>query len=138
MKLSTLLLFARSFAASAFVGLVYLLVLELAQYVIGYKTAVVHSLVVLVFYLIGIYFNYTLQKKVVFDSSREAIKQFFAYNFFSAGLVSLLSSFFYSQPAVQSLFGNLIEAASTALALLIVSPISFLVFRMLFRPKPGQ
>jgi len=135
MNWSNLILFARSFAASAFVGIVYLLLLECAQYLIGYQTPGVHVVVVLLLYLIGIYFNYSLQKNVVFGSSRQAIKQFFAYNFFSAGFVSLLSGFFYSLTLVQSVFGDWIEAASTAMALLIVSPISFLFFRLLFRPE---
>ena len=134
-KRSDLLLYLRSFAASALVGIVYLLLIELTQFILGYQTALKHSIVVLVLYLIGIYFNYLLQKKVVFESDRKAVTQFFAYNFFSAGLVSILSSFFYRTTLVQSMFGHWIEAASTALALLIVSPISFLFFRMLFRSK---
>lgn len=128
-----IVLFARSFSASAFIGIVYLLALEITQYVIGYETALLHAVAVFSLYLVGIYFNYLLQKKVVFGSGRQAIIQFFAYNFFSAGLVSVLSSFFYGLSFAQLFFGSWIEAASTAMALLVVSPISFLFFRMLFR-----
>ncbi len=135
MTWSIFVLFVRSFAVSAFVGVVYLLALELTQYLIGYQGAFAHSMAVLVLYLIGIYFNYTLQKKVVFASGEQAVKRFFAYNFFSAGLVSLLSSFFYGLAIAQTVFGHWIEAASTAMALLLVSPISFIVFRTLFRPS---
>lgn len=135
MNWSNLVLFIRSFSVSAFIGIVYLILLEITQLILGYETALFHSLVVLSLYLIGVYFNYILQKKIVFNSNREAVKQFFAYNFFSAGLVSLLSSFFYGDATVQLFFGQWIEAASTAFSLLIVSPISFLFFRLLFRSK---
>ena len=135
MSVADLILYLRSFAASAFIGVVYLLLIEFTQMLMGYQTAIAHSLVVLVLYLIGIYFNYLLQKKVVFDSDRKAVTQFFAYNFFSAAFVSGLSSVFYQSALMESLFGSWIEAASTAAALLIVSPISFLFFRMIFRPK---
>jgi len=135
MKLTGIVLYLRSFAASAFVGVVYLLLIELVQLLSGYQTALVHSAVVLALYLVGIYFNYILQKNVVFDSDRKAVVQFFAYNFFSAALVSVLSSFFYRLPLMQSIFGAWIESASTAASLLIVSPISFLFFRMLFHAR---
>ena len=135
MNSTGIVLYFRSFAASAFVGAAYLLLIEFVQLLSGYKTAFSHSLVVLVLYLVGIYFNYLLQRKVVFASDRQAVVQFFAYNFFSAALVSVLSSFFYNLPLMQSIFGAWIESASTASSLLIVSPISFLFFRMLFHAR---
>lgn len=125
-------LFFRSFGASAFIGLCYITLLEIAQWVLGYNSGLIHSIVAFCFYIIGILANYSLQKNVVFSASNSPLAKFFIYNISSAALVSGLSGYLYSTPWLQAIFKNYIESASTAIALLIISPITFIVLKKIF------
>jgi len=126
-------LFLRIFSVSAFIGLAYLLILELAQLVLRYDDGLTHSLVAFVFYVIGIFVNYLMQKKLVFNASNSPWKSFLIYNMSSAVLVSALSGYLYSNSTMTELFAPFNEAVSTALALLLISPITFIVFKKIFK-----
>lgn len=126
-------LFSKSFSVSAAIGLTYLLTIELVQFLTGYQSANAHLFVVLVLYLIGVFVNYMMQKDLVFKSGKQPIVSFFVYNFSSAVFVSALSSFLFTSTYLRSISGSYIEALSTGIALLIISPISFLFFKYIFR-----
>ena len=128
-----LALFLKSFSVSAFIGISYILILEFAQWLLGYRTGLAHATVAFVFYVLGIFINYLMQKKMVFQATNSPLAGFFAYNIANAFLVSALSGVIFSSAGMQQLFGNYIEGASTAIALLIISPITFLVFKKLFQ-----
>lgn len=133
--LKTVNLFGRSFAISALVGVLYLIAVEVTQYLLQYESTAAHTLVTFIIYLTGIALNYFLQRKVAFKSSNQPVVPFFLYNFFSAVVVSSVSGLIYSQPAFKEVFGHSIESASIVLSLLLISPITFLVFRHLFQEK---
>jgi len=128
-----LILFLRVFSVSAFIGISYLIVLELAQLVLGYSDGLTHSLVAFVFYILGIFVNYLMQKKLVFNASNSPWKSFLIYNLTSAVLVSGLSGYLYSNQTMIKLFYPFNEAISTGCALLLISPITFLVFKKIFK-----
>lgn len=128
-----LFLFARSFSVSAFIGLSYIAILELSQWIIGYSDGLSHSIVAFTFYLLGIYVNYLMQKGLVFNATNAPWASFLIYNLSSAVLVSGLSGYLYTNSTLRSLAGNYIEGVSTAIALLIISPITFLVFKKIFK-----
>ncbi len=129
---SNLVLFIRSFSVSAFIGLSYIVILELAQMLLGYQSGLEHAVVAFVFYVLGIFVNYLMQKNLVFGAENSPLIGFFSYNVINALLISSLAGIAYSNQGLKMLFGNYIEAASTALALLVISPITFLVFKKLF------
>jgi putative flippase GtrA len=130
---SVLDLFSKSFLVSAFIGVSYLAIIEFVQFVTGYQSPRVHLAVVLVLYILGVFVNYLMQRDLVFKSDQRPVLAFFIYNFSSALFVSALSSFLYSLDALRSVSGPYIEASSTALALLVISPISFLFFKYIFK-----
>lgn len=130
-----LTLFIKSFSVSGFIGLSYILILEIAQAVLGYQTGTAHALVAFVFYVIGIFANYFLQKNVVFQSGESPLIGFFAYNLANALLVSMLSGLFFASDKMKLIFGDFIESASIAFALLIISPITFFIFKKLFNSQ---
>jgi len=74
-----------------------------------------------------------MQKKVVFNASNAPWLSFLIYNVFSALLVSGLSGYLYSSELLRSIFMQYIEGASTAIALLINSPVTFIVFKKIFK-----
>lgn len=125
--------YIHSFTVSASIGLCYVLILELAQLLIGYDDGMSHSFVALFFYLIGIYVNYSIQKKRVFKANNAPIVKFLLYNLASALLVSILSGYLYTSPSLRSIFSQFIESASTAISLLIISPITYIVFKSIFK-----
>lgn len=129
------LLFGRSFAVSSFLGVVYLGAIEVSQYFLAYSDVWVHVALTFILYILGIGLNYLLQRKFAFRSESQPLFLFFAYNFLSAALVSTLSGLIYSNTSARLLFGSLIESASIVLALLVISPVTFLVFKYLFQPK---
>ena len=135
--IKSLNLFGRSFAISALVGVLYLVVVEVVQHVLEYKSTVIHASVTFIIYLVGIMLNYTLQRKIAFRSLNQPVVPFLIYNFFSAMVVSLVSGMIYSQQVFKQLFGHYIESASIVLSLLLISPITFLVFSHLFKEKPN-
>lgn len=127
------LLFIKSFSVSGFIGISYILILEIAQAILGYQTGFAHACVAFVFYIIGIFVNYLLQKKVVFESNQSPIISFFVYNLINAFLVSAMSGMFFANNKMNAVFGDYIESASIAFALLIISPITFFIFKKLFK-----
>jgi len=118
---------------SAFIGVVYIVILELVQLILQYNDGLTHSVVALFFYIVGIFANYAMQKKVVFNASNAPWLSFLIYNVFSALLVSGLSGYLYSSELLRSIFMQYIEGASTAIALLINSPVTFIVFKKIFK-----
>ena len=126
-------LFMKSFAVSAFVGLLYIGILELVQFLTQYQSALVHSAVAFTFYILGTFLNYIMQRDLVFEASNKPVLGFFAYNGVNALLVSALSAWVFSNTLLRGVFGSFIEGASIAIALLLISPITFLVFKYLFR-----
>ncbi len=131
--MNQLILFVRTFSVSAFIGISYLLILELAQYLLKYQDAVSHAIVAFIFYLLGIYINYLMQKKWVFKAQNSPLKSFVVYNLVSALLVSLMSGVLYSNQSFNALFSPFSEAASTGIALLLISPITFIVLKKIFK-----
>lgn len=131
--MNQLVLFIRTFSVSAFIGISYLLILELAQYLLKYEDALSHSVVAFIFYVLGIYVNYLMQKKWVFNAQNSPLKSFVVYNLISALLVSTMSGLLYSNQSFSALFSPFSEAASTAAALLIISPITFIVLKKIFK-----
>ena len=126
-------LFLGSFAVSAIIGLSYIAILEIAQYILGYNDGLSHSIVAFCFYLLGVFVNYAMQKKLVFRASNSPLVSFFVYNITSALLVSGLSGLLYSSALLQQWFTPFAEGASTAIALLIISPITFIVLKTIFK-----
>ncbi len=133
--LKTINVFWRSFSVSAVVGLLYLIAVETAQYILQYHSTPVHTIVTFSIYLSGVALNYALQRKIAFRASNQPILAFFLYNFLSAVLVSALSGFFYSQQRFKEYFGGAIESVSIVLSLVIIFPVTFFVFRHLFHNK---
>lgn len=129
---SNLALFVRSFSVSALIGLSYIIILEIIQIILAYRSGFEHAVVAFVFYVIGIFANYIIQKKWVFDANNSPLVGFFSYNLVNAFIVSSLAGIAYSNEMMRMLFGNYIESASMALALLVISPITFIVFKKLF------
>ena len=125
-------LFLKSFSVSAFVGLLYIGVLELVQFLTQYQSALVHSGVAFTFYVLGTFLNYIMQRDLVFESTNKPVLGFFTYNLVNALLVSTLSAWVFSNVLLRGIFGSFIEGASIAIALLLISPITFLVFKYLF------
>ena len=126
-------LFLKSFSVSAFVGLLYIGILELVQFLTQYQSALVHSAVAFTFYVLGTFLNYIMQRDLVFEASNKPVLGFFTYNGVNALLVSALSAWVFSNSMLRGIFGSFIEGASIAIALLLISPITFLVFKTLFR-----
>ncbi|MFT5571414.1 MAG: putative flippase GtrA [Cryomorphaceae bacterium] len=126
-------LFIRSFSVSAFIGVSYIVILEIAQWQLGYDDGFSHSIVALIFYLLGIYVNYLMQKRLVFNATNTPWVSFVIYNISSAILVSALSGYLYTNQTLRSISLNYIESASTAIALLLISPITFIVFKKIFK-----
>lgn len=129
---SNLWLFAKSFSVSAFIGISYIVALEVIQWLLGYSTGMAHASAAFLLYLSGIFVNYSMQKNLVFRSGNDPVVRFFAYNIANAFLVSAVSGLIFAHAGMQQLFGPLIESASTAIALLLISPITFIVFKRLF------
>lgn len=130
---SNAILFLRVFSVSAFIGISYLFILEAAQMVLRYDDGLTHSIVAFAFYFLGIFVNYLMQKKLVFNASNSPWKSFLIYNISSAVLVSAFSGYLYSNMTLAALFHPFNEAASTALALLLISPVTFIVFKKIFK-----
>lgn len=128
-----LVLFIRSFSVSAFIGISYIIVIEVTQWLLQYNDSLTHVITSLVFYLVGIAVNYYMQKKLVFNATNTPWLSFLIYNISSALLVSALSGYLYSNPFLRRLSGHYIEGSSTAIALLIISPITFIVFKRIFK-----
>ena len=133
MLFQQLTLFVRSFSVSAIIGVSYIVILELVQWQLGYDDGLTHSVVALTFYLLGIYVNYLMQKRFVFNATNAPWMSFLIYNISSAILVSALSGYLYTNPTLRTIFDNYIESASTAIALLVISPITFIVFKKIFK-----
>ena len=131
-KQSNLMLFIRSFSVSALIGLSYIAILEIMQMLLGYQSGLEHAVVAFLFYVIGIFVNYTMQKNWVFEADNSPLFGFFSYNLVNAVLVSSLAGIAYSSEMLRMISGEYIEGASMALSLLVISPITFLVFKMLF------
>ena len=129
---SNLALFVRSFSVSALIGLSYIIILEIIQIILAYRSGFEHAVVAFVFYVIGIFANYIIQKKWVFDANNSPLVGFFSYNLVNAFLVSGLAGIAYSNEMMRMIFGGYIEGASIAIALLVISPITFFVFKKLF------
>lgn len=125
-------LFAKSFTVSAFIGLSYIAILELARLILQYNTGLQHSIVAFVFYILGIFANYALQKKMVFKANNSPVLPFFAYNIINAFMISALSGVFFSALQARAWLPDFTAGASTAIALLLISPITFFVFKKLF------
>jgi len=126
-------LYVLSFIASAFVGISYLALLELVHFFSQYESVQAHFLSSFILYVLGIYLNFLLQSRFVFAAQNRPWKSFFLYNFMSAFIVATLSGFFYTSNTLKSVFGSALESVSSALAILIISPISFLVFNLIFK-----
>jgi len=131
-KPSNLVLFIRSFSVSAFIGLSYIAILEIAQMILAYEGGLAHASVAFIFYVLGIFANYVMQKNIVFDADNSPLLGFFSYNVVNAFLISGLAGVAYSNHMLRTIFGDYIESASTALALLVISPITFIVFKKIF------
>lgn len=127
--------FIKSFSVSGLIGVLYILALELTQTAIGYNSPIVHSGFSFVYYLIGIFLNYLLQKIWVFESKEQPLVLFFIYNLVNAIAVSSFSGYLYSLAHFHSFFGNFAESFSIAIPLLFISPITFFVFSKLFQSK---
>ena len=136
--MNLLKLFSKSFLVSCFVGITYLCAIEVVHWVIGYESSLAHATNVAVLYVLGIYLNYVMQRNLVFRSDSNPLISFYLYNFMSAALVSTLSATLYSSPTLRVYAGEVIESVSTMISLLVISPISFLVTRYLFKTEANN